>query len=89
MRTGDELLVSGPVRTASGQLPPQKGKRLCEGVSEDGRQHPPEVPGYNAGAVGGGNGPKVLGRDALQEVPHPLGRRLIPRAAKGVGFLLP
>ena len=56
------------------QLPPQKGKPLCEGVSEDGRQHPPEVPGYNAGAVGGGDGPKVLGRDALQEVPHPLGR---------------
>ena len=53
MRTGDELLVSGPVRTASGWSKPgsfrPKKEALCEGVSEDGRQHPPEVPGYNAG----------------------------------------
>ena len=31
----------------------------------------------------------VRAGEASEEVPHPLGRRLIPRAAKGVGFLLP
>ena len=71
------------------ELAVQHWQSLGQGVGDQGRQSIPQVSEAHARPVGAAMLEMVRAGEASEEVPHPLGRRLIPRAAKGVGFLLP